>query len=150
MGKFITSLLLCIFSFNTWAIDEDKFTGSPTREGSIKFTVKRDIDTTYIRVKNEFGFKDNKELSASSKNRALLKNGSYSYTGTPGVSYKMRIRSPHLYKKVVRDHYIQAKLVKNGKKTDITMKFWIKDPKVKKVKKYAVFHNIREESVQYC
>ena len=94
---------------------------TPHLEGQTSLSAHIDIDTAYTRIKREFGFLTRKEWEQN----YLYDDGGILYEALPGVSYHMRFNVPHRYKGVTRTHYIETTLHKNGRKTDLTFKFWV-------------------------
>jgi len=98
-------------------------------EGKIRFTVRRPVDTTYIRIKREFGFltRDEKlsRMYIPNASEWLKHEGSFRYEALPGVSYHMRHYVTHRYKGVNREHTIDAVIEKNGSASDVTLTYWV-------------------------
>ena len=114
----------------------------PYLEGFTSLSVQMDIDTVYTRIKREFGFLTREEWERN----YLYDDGGILWEGIPGVSYQMRFTVPHRFKGVTRNHYIETTLVKNGRNTDITFKFWVQMSNAS-LKQYAYSINKRATSV---
>jgi hypothetical protein len=93
-------------------------------EGNGFFTVKRDVDTVYTRIKREFGFLTRKEWGRTH----LYWDEGFLWEALPGVSYVIRYQVPHTYLGIKRKHYIEFEMHKNGYMTDVTFKFWAQVP----------------------
>ena len=122
------------------SIDESRFEGVPYREGEVAFSSAFDVDTIFIKMKNEFGFLTEDEVRREWGSMADFKlaDASFKYDAIPGVYYKMKKRPVHNYKGQDRRHNIYCEINKNGSESEIVFKFWIKDPQISNIDDYAL------------
>jgi len=120
-------------NYGSRQVDEKRY------KGMVRFTVKRPVDTAYIRIKREFGFltRDEKLNRMDGYSREWLQyEGSFRYEALPGVSYHMRHYLTHRYKGVNREHTIDAVIEKNGSASDVTLTYWVEIPPAE-IKQYG-------------
>ncbi len=121
-------------------IDESRFEGVPWREGTISFLYESDVDTAFMKIKNEYEYYTEAEVMreyGAVVGEWKLLDQSYIYEAVPGVFYKMMDRRNHQFNGVTRRHNIYFEIKKNGNNSQINIMFWVKDPDIVSLSDYG-------------
>ena len=89
----------------------------PAPMGSFEFKYPLDVDTTYLRLKQEFGFHSREDYAKNPFSQNWMDEKRLlhlRYEGTPGVHYKMRNWVNHPYGNEESSNTIEVELFKDG------------------------------------
>jgi hypothetical protein len=89
----------------------------PSPMSELAFGYNLDVDTAYIRIKQDFGFNSRADLAFNEFAQSYLDSKALlhmRYEGTPGVHYKMRNFVKHPYGSEEGSNTIEVELTKNG------------------------------------
>ena len=113
-------------SSDEWTANKEGAWGFCCREGrgadpspmtSVDFSYPIDVDTAYIRIKQDFGFNSRDDLAFNEFAQSFLDSKALlhmRYEATPGVHYKMRNFVEHAYGNEEGSNTIEVELTKNG------------------------------------
>ncbi len=109
----------------------------PYREGKVSFEAEKDIDTTYARIKREFGYRTKDELLGEPYGEFLIRDVSFKYEAVPGAVYNMKRRLTHKYRGVDRRHNLEVLIEKDGPGSLLIFTFWVQDPAITDLEDYG-------------
>jgi len=114
-----------------YGIEEERFGEDvPWREGTITFTLSKDVDSVYPKIKQDFDFLTKDEVLRRPNGEWAVHSPSFNHVAQPGSFYDLRTRGKHRYQEQERGHNIGVVLEKNGNQTDVAVVFWLKDPDI--------------------
>ena len=108
--------------------DEEEAYGGEQR--TTKFQVEKDIDTTYAKIKSEFGFITLEELLKTTNGELKSHSPAFKYDAVPGAYYHMRRSVFHTYQGEKKRRVLDVLLEKNGTSTDVIATYATIDPNI--------------------
>ena len=104
---------------------------------SFEVATELDVDSSYVRLKREFGFRSKEEVLREPAGQWALLDESFRYEAIPGVSYHMKTQIKTTELKNTQYHNLEMFIEKDAAKTKIISKIWISEKDSDQLNSYA-------------